>query len=167
MATTREYIGRNGFSVQVNLTGFRGIKLFRYRPFGWFAYLSDRNVKLKVSLKNKSIESIPYEWKLSVRDIQSRHYVWGRQSPIRGSLKPGQKNEVIDFGPLFDEGHYSFEMRWKHEINDGADFQGLAQFYVENNDLYITKWMQTLGSGLIGAILGGIIAALITWAIKN
>ena len=162
VATTREYKGRDGFSAHINLTGFRSIRLFKYRPFGWFAYLSGRTIRFRVSLRDNAVEPIPYEWRLSYKDIRGRFWAKGDdKNSIKGQLKHGQKDEVIDIEFLFDVGQYSLQMRWKDEIVTGAPFQDVLYFSVEDNDVYTTRWMQTLFSGIIGAILGGILGALI------
>jgi hypothetical protein len=163
VATTREYKGRDGFSVNINPTGFRSIKLLKCKIFGWFPYLSGRDVRFRVSLKNKSVESIPYEWRLSCRDIQYRFWVRGdANNPLRGQMERDEREKVIDIGFLFDMGQYSFQMRWKDEITTGDDFQDVLYFSVEDNDFYISRLLQTLASGVIGAILGALIALGIT-----
>ena len=164
MATTHEYVGANGFNVKIKLIGIRECKLFR-----WLPYLSGREIRFEISIDDKPVKSIPYEWTLSCRDNQSRFWVRGKgnkKNPIKGQLQSRQSKEVINIGFLFDIGKYSFQMRWKDEIANDGEFQDIVYFYVEDNDVYISRWVQTIGSGLIGAILTALMGWIV-WAITN
>lgn len=162
MATTHEYKGRGGFSPQIDLTGYRGFRLFRkFRIFGWVPYLTGSVITFRVSLRDKSEESIPYEWRLSREGKNGAFWVEGKgdkENPIRGQIEGGKRDEIINIGFLFYGGKHSFQMRWKDEISAGARFQDVLYFSVEDHDVYILRWMQIAFSGIIGAVIGAVIA---------
>lgn len=162
MATTHEYKGRGGFSPQIDLTGYRGLKLFkRFRIFGWVPYLSGSVITFRVSLRDESEESIPYEWRLSREGKNGAFWVEGKgdkENPRRGQIERGRRDGIINIGFLFYGGKHSFQMRWKDEIGAGDAFQDVLYFSVEDHDVYITRWMQVAFSGIIGAIIGALIA---------
>ena len=162
MATIQPYKGSSGFSPQIELTGYRAFKLFgKFRIFGWAPYLSGSVITFRVSLRDKSEESIPYEWRLSREGRDRPYWVEGKgdnEDPRRGQIERGKRDEIIDIGFLFYGGKHSFQMRWKDEISAGDRFQDVVYFSVEDHDAYIIRWMQVVLSGIIGAIIGAVIA---------
>ena len=162
MATIQQYKGRSGFSPKIELNGYRGFKLFgRFRIFGWAPYLSGSVITFRVTLRDKSEESIPYEWRLSREGKDRPFWVEGKgdaENPIRGQIERGKRDEIINIGFLFYGGKQSFQMRWKDEISAGGPFQDVLYFTVEDHDAYIARWIQVALSGIIGAIIGAVIA---------
>jgi len=162
LATIQQYKGRGGFSTQIDLTGYRGFKLFgRFRIFGWAPYLSGSVITFRVTLRDKSEEAIPYEWRLSREGKDRPLWVEGKgdaENPIRGQIERGKRDEIINIGFLFYGGKQSFQMRWKDEISAGGPFQDVIYFTVEDHDAYIARWIQVALSGIIGAIIGAVIA---------
>ena len=155
MATTHEYLGNNGFNVQIRLIGKRGCILLK-----WLPYLSGREIKFKVSMKDKAINPVPYEWRLSARDAQSSWWVKGNKDiPVEGIFQSRKKDEIINVGTIFRAGQHSFQMRWKDEIINNDNFQDMVYFYVEDNDVFISRWVLGLFAGVIGG--------LIVWLLSN
>lgn len=144
-----------GFEISMRPVGIRRCKFVRW----YLPYLYGSDVEFEAVLKTnaKHREALQYDWTLFRWDgIRTNKVTSGD-----GEMSPTEKSRRINVGYLSVTGHHILEMRWGTDISAVEEPRSMVNFTLMDRDVYTVNWVYNLSSGIIGAIIGALIALAI------
>ena len=138
-----------------------GVGFWRRFPIiGWrIPYVYGSDIVFRVTPKQKPTGDKPllFTWVLSRWDGQNQFIV----NQDGGEFDKGKNSKKIDVGYLSITGHHILDMRWGEDISNKKN-QIMVNFTLLDRDTYAVNWIFNLTSGILGAIIGAVIALAVT-----
>jgi len=135
----------------------RPVGIRRCKLVSWYLpylYGSDVEFEAIVKSNSKRNETLKYEWILRRWDGQQRFDV----NSGNGGLPSTEKSKRINVGYLSVTGHHVLDMKWGKDLSTIQNYTIMANFTLMDRDVYTVNWIYNLSSGIIGAIIGALIA---------
>lgn len=149
--------GTSNYELQVEPIGVRKCKLVDW----FFPYLYGSEVQFRLKINPTPQHNISFKWFLKR---------WNGEQVIpvndsgekAGEIQKGNRTLTLDVGYLSITGHHMLSVKLGDELPDKEPTL-VANFTIVDRTIYYLNWLQILGTGLIGGIIG----ALATLAIKG